>query len=312
MWPAVLLALVQSAAEPTVDLAAELEAFRKGTVDPAAYDYGRIRFHEDGVAAWAAMDALEQLAGERSQVPPEHRDGRGFSGCLLGTESYAIVGGVRVAKLAPDRESYARARAYALDVVARTEAALTRRLVEIEAADSDARLRALRAHHARDAAWRGALFAWEPGAPAHVREVVMAAVYPRLCDTDSASAAFMREAVDDIGWFTIGEHGAEADRMAFLLVQHADHDPDLQREVLARLETLLAEGETTPLHYAMLFDRTAVNSGRPQRYGSQGRCMGPSWTPVEIEDPDGVDARRDALGLTPLEDLVAQHSGRCR
>src|SRR5262249_23793610 len=61
--------------------------------------------------------------------------------------------------------------------------------------------------------------------------------------------------------------------------------------------------ETSPLHAAYMEDRIRVHEGRPQRYGSQfdwneaGTAIEPM---VGVEHPDGVDARRAAIGLPPI------------
>jgi hypothetical protein len=106
-------------------------------------------------------------------------------------------------------------------------------------------------------------------------------------------------------WFTISKFGAEADDNAWLIAQHADQDREFQQRVLAILEPLVAKGETNPKHYAYLFDRVAASFSRPgeqkpQRYGTQGRCVGKGrWEPFEVEDPAHLDQRRASVGLPP-------------
>jgi hypothetical protein len=62
-------------------------------------------------------------------------------------------------------------------------------------------------------------------------------------------------------------------------------------------------GEVPAWQAAMLEDRIRTFEGRPQRYGTQfdwdpdGRL-----SPLPIEDPAGLDQRRQALGLRPLEE----------
>lgn len=129
------------------------------------------------------------------------------------------------------------------------------------------------------------------------------------CGVDEANTAWLRERVATHGWFTISAHGPEADQAAFVLIQHADRNPAFQAEMLAKLEKLVQTGETRPLNYAMLFDRVAMHQGRPQRYGSQGRCTGDGhWTAFETEDPATLDQRRASVGLQPHADYVAQIS----
>ncbi len=120
------------------------------------------------------------------------------------------------------------------------------------------------------------------------------------------------------GWFKISEWGSQLDNQAWLLVQHADNDPDFQIEVLKTLSVLYKINETAPSNYAYLFDRVAASSndpskGRPQRYGTQGFCAGPGkWEPLEIEDAAKVDSRRAEVGLPPLKEYIEFFKDICK
>ncbi len=132
------------------------------------------------------------------------------------------------------------------------------------------------------------------------------------CGVDVANTAWLKRELDTGGWFTISADGPEADKAAFILVQHADQDPDFQIRTLSLLESLARKGETNPRNYAMLHDRISVLvQDRPQRYGSQGRCTAPGvWTPFTVEDPANLDQRRAAMGLPPEADYVMGISAR--
>src|SRR5437870_12291511 len=73
------------------------------------------------------------------------------------------------------------------------------------------------------------------------------------------------------------------------------------RRGLTLLQGGASKGEVSPLNVAMLEDRIRTFEGRPQRYGTQfdwdehGRL-----SPLPLEDPAGVDARRRATGPGPL------------
>lgn len=108
------------------------------------------------------------------------------------------------------------------------------------------------------------------------------------------------------GWISRKVFGHDADSHAWLLVQHSDHRPDFQKAVLEKLDAARAKGETLPANYAYLWDRVAVNEGRPQRYGTQGTARSGTWTPAPLEDPAGVDARRKEVGLEPLAAYAAR------
>lgn len=94
-----------------------------------------------------------------------------------------------------------------------------------------------------------------------------------------------------------GEDGAQA---AWLLAQHADHDPDRQREFLDALRGAVAQGEASPAHLAYLEDRVRVHAGQPQLYGTQFTVIGGEFRPSPIEDPQRLDQRRAEAGLEPF------------
>jgi hypothetical protein len=100
------------------------------------------------------------------------------------------------------------------------------------------------------------------------------------------------------GWFRTSVYGKEAARAAFLIVQHAVNDQELMRNTLVRLEKLVAEGEAEGQAYAMLYDRIALEfDHRPQRYGTQVKCISGQWQPNDLEDPASVNERRKSIGM---------------
>lgn len=133
-------------------------------------------------------------------------------------------------------------------------------------------------------------------------ERLMAGVAPLLAEHDRANTRRLHELIDRHGWPAIGVYGEQADRDAWLLVQHADHDRPFQQRVLALLEPLAARGETDPVHFAYLSDRFASGTGQAQRYGTQGRCTKSGWEPFELVDPERVDELRAEVGLGPLDE----------
>lgn len=129
---------------------------------------------------------------------------------------------------------------------------------------------------------------------------------PQMAAIDAADTAELKELLKIHRWITISEFGKEADGNAWLLVQHADDDVAFQREVLAVLTTLYPKGETSASNYAYLWDRVAVNTGNKQRYGTQGKCVGPgAWEPHAVEDPPNLEARRKEVGLQTMDEYKA-------
>jgi hypothetical protein len=116
----------------------------------------------------------------------------------------------------------------------------------------------------------------------------------------------LREMVDAVGWPGRSMVGEAAATAAWLIVQHADHDPAFQRRCLALLEKAAENGEAEPRLVAFLTDRVLIHEGNLQRYGTQLRMEDGRLAPIAIEDPDGVDERREAVGLEPLQAYVQQ------
>jgi hypothetical protein len=119
---------------------------------------------------------------------------------------------------------------------------------------------------------------------------------------DSDNTLWLGDLLATRGWpgrTLAGEDGAEA---AWLLAQHADLAPDLQRAFLDALCDAVAQGEASPAHLAYLEDRVRVHAGQPQLYGTQFTVNGGTFEPCPIEDPARLDERRAAAGLEPFAD----------
>lgn len=138
----------------------------------------------------------------------------------------------------------------------------------------------------------------------------------RTQETDLSNTAFLKAEIDRRGaWPGKSAIGDGASHFAWLLVQHADRDPEFQQRALKLMEPLVSTGEIDASDFAYLFDRVAVAAGRPQRYGSQGWCAPGEgrWEPRPVEDPDSLDTRRASVGLGPMADYIAifQQPGLC-
>jgi hypothetical protein len=112
----------------------------------------------------------------------------------------------------------------------------------------------------------------------------------------------MKEIVREIGWPTISKVGKVASNMAWLLVQHADHDSAFQEDCLNILKKVDG-GDINKRNIAYLEDRVRVNTGRPTLYGTQF-FQNPegSFGPREIEDKENLNKRRAEMGLEPFEE----------
>jgi hypothetical protein len=118
---------------------------------------------------------------------------------------------------------------------------------------------------------------------------------------DERNTRRMQAIVSEIGWPTASKVGAQAEHRAWLLVQHAEHG--FQKECFALMAREPAH-EVCPRHLAYLEDRIRVREGRPQRYGTELEKDGDGWKPAPTDDPEGLDARRKAVGLAPISEYL--------
>jgi hypothetical protein len=114
---------------------------------------------------------------------------------------------------------------------------------------------------------------------------------------DRANTARLREIVAEHGWPGHQLVGEEAAHAAWLLAQHAP--AQFQEQCLPLLEDAVAQGDTSPADLAYLRDRVLVHRGEPQIYGTQYLIKDGVPTLWTVQDPEGLDERRAALGLEP-------------
>jgi hypothetical protein len=133
-------------------------------------------------------------------------------------------------------------------------------------------------------------------------------LYAQIKETNKRHIELLKSIMSKFGWITISQFGHEASDNTWLLVQHADDDVPLQKEVLALFEELIVRKEVTLQAYAYLYDRVSINEKRPQRFGTQADVIDHSIIFLPIEDPENIDERRAAYGLKSLEEYKSDLS----
>lgn len=122
-------------------------------------------------------------------------------------------------------------------------------------------------------------------------------------ELDLRNTERIKDIIKQIGWPTISKVGESVSNMAWLLVQHADHDIQFQKDCL-RIIKQLPTSEVSQKNIAYLEDRVAVNEKQPQIYGTQFYEHDGIFEPRPIKDPERVDDRRDEMGMEPLEEYA--------
>ena len=102
------------------------------------------------------------------------------------------------------------------------------------------------------------------------------------------------------GYSLVGKNGAN---IAFIIVQHSDHNPEFQKKYLELMEIEVEKGNDDASNYALLTDRSNLNNGAKQIYGTQVAYnfnISQAY-PKNLKDSINVNKRRKALGLEPIE-----------
>jgi hypothetical protein len=115
------------------------------------------------------------------------------------------------------------------------------------------------------------------------------------------------EIMDEYGWPAAEQVGEEAARAAWLIAQHADRQLDVQRRALLLMEQAVSAGSAGPRELAFLRDRTLVNEGRKQIYGTQiAGVRDGAPMPWPCAEPERLDELRAEVGIEPFDEYVAK------
>jgi hypothetical protein len=131
--------------------------------------------------------------------------------------------------------------------------------------------------------------------------------HPEQEALDGANADWLGEMYDAHGWLDrdlVGQDGAAA---AVQLLQRATCRPAVQRKGLKHLMEAAEKGKASLIDAAHFADRMSVFEGRAQLFGTQL-----DWNeagelePAPVKEPEHLNARRGAIGLPPIEEVLAQ------
>jgi hypothetical protein len=121
---------------------------------------------------------------------------------------------------------------------------------------------------------------------------------------DKHNTKSMKQIVSKYGWPTISLVGKKAGVLAWLLVQHADLDPDFQTHCLNLMKKTARENpnDVDKCNIAYLTDRVKVNSGLKQLFGTQFYVKDEKMIPRPIRDIKNLGKRRANFNLEPFEE----------
>lgn len=130
---------------------------------------------------------------------------------------------------------------------------------------------------------------------------------------DSAAAAYQRvirsnfapvkQILETHGYPGYDLLGKESSNRYFLLVKHSDFDPGFQKKALKLMKKQVLKKNASGQAYAALIDRTNINAGKPQVYGTQV-IMGRNTQIKPCKDLKNLDKRRQSVGLEPISEYL--------
>lgn len=138
------------------------------------------------------------------------------------------------------------------------------------------------------------------------RRASSAADFDDMSRVDAENLPWLKQVIAEIGWPGQSEVGVDGAHAAWLLVQHADADPQFQRRCLDLLTAAAEQGEATNVDLAYLTDRVLLAEGKPQEFGTQVTAENDRWVPCRLRDPDTVDQRRAVVPLEPMTEYLAR------
>jgi hypothetical protein len=127
---------------------------------------------------------------------------------------------------------------------------------------------------------------------------------------DADNLRWLKKLVKENGIPTVAQVGESGVLWTWLLVQHADDDPQFQMSVQPIFVQRQEAGELPAEQMAKLTDRVLLAAGKPQRFGTQFDWYSSQFKlrgTVKIAD---IEANRQALGLMPLSDYACMMNGR--
>jgi hypothetical protein len=118
---------------------------------------------------------------------------------------------------------------------------------------------------------------------------------------DSFNRALL-SAILDSSWITIDNYGNEANKVAWLIAQHADLDLEFQENCLKLMLAAYPEDRTSNgMYMAYLIDRLSINRHGYQYFGTQFTFQDGAIDPKPIKNPELVNKRREMVFLPALE-----------
>jgi hypothetical protein len=105
--------------------------------------------------------------------------------------------------------------------------------------------------------------------------------------------------------------GATASNAVYLVLHHRNMPVEERKKYLSIMRTAVKQGKISKVYLAYFEDRTLLESGKKQKYGTQlksiyrnGVSSKPELQPVE--EPKNLNKRRKKMGLGSIEEYFKE------
>lgn len=126
-------------------------------------------------------------------------------------------------------------------------------------------------------------------------------------ETDRRNTNRLKEIIGKHGWIAVSKFGKQPSNHAWILVQHADLDPDFQEYCLGLMNSA-ADGEVPKRNIAYLTDRLMVQKTGTQKFGTQFIDMGEYTVLRPVENMEKLNELRAEADLEPIDEYLNIHA----
>ncbi len=134
--------------------------------------------------------------------------------------------------------------------------------------------------------------------------VEMKNLFKEMKIADSLNLIVVEKIINKYGWLGADKIGRFANNVLFMVIQHSDFKT--QEQYLPVMQEAVKNNNAEAQDLALLEDRVALKQGKKQIYGSQisWNLKTNTYIIYPIIDPDNLDRRRAAVGLSPYSDYL--------
>lgn len=132
-------------------------------------------------------------------------------------------------------------------------------------------------------------------------------IWTAMAAVDQRNQSRLDEIVSQHGWPSDELVGAEAASAALLIIEHSGLKT--KERYLPILREAVDSGQTEPSLLAQLEDEVSVATTGYQIYGTEISLDTGVPVLVPIAEPEGLDARRAAMGLPPMDEYLREANG---